>query len=346
MGLVCCGSNRRRELNMRNKSVSVVIPTYNGVRFIRETLESVFAQTKPASEIVVVDDASTDGTIEVVRDLARIAPVPLRLIALETNTGTPAEPTNVAVQSATSEYIAILDQDDICLPDRLKKQVPYLDLHPECVAVGGAAMFSDPKARPLYVPDFCLNHDAIDAALLMKPGALGLPMLHPTLLVRREAMLRIGGYRTDFRASYDRDLMLRLAEVGRLANIESVVLCYRLHATSFSHQRWREHQRFSVRAVREAYERREMTPPDELQSTITSREGVCDSANWASMAVRGGNYRTARIHALHSLLQQPWCTRSYRLVARAFLGRIGERCASWRRRLLTPPPAGRRVQSP
>ena len=89
-----------------NGSISVVIPTYNAARFLRETLESVCAQRRLPEEIVVVDDASTDATADTVRQFARGAPLPLHLQVLPKNSGGPSLPTNVGLESAKGEFIA------------------------------------------------------------------------------------------------------------------------------------------------------------------------------------------------------------------------------------------------
>ena len=93
-------------------AASVIIPTYNASTFIHETVRSVFAQTLRAHELIVVDDASTDGTPDIVRALATGAPVPVRVIERDGNSGTPVEPLNVGIQATDAEYIAVLDQDD------------------------------------------------------------------------------------------------------------------------------------------------------------------------------------------------------------------------------------------
>src|SRR5436309_2618216 len=104
----------------KRPSVSVIIPTYNGTAFVRGALESVWAQTMPPLEILVVDDASTDGTPSFVASLIAESPVPLRCLQLAQNSGGPARPMNLGIAQARGEFIAILDQDDIWLPHKLQ----------------------------------------------------------------------------------------------------------------------------------------------------------------------------------------------------------------------------------
>ncbi len=102
--------------------ISVVIPTHNSVEFIGKTLESVFKQTVLPSEVVIVDDASTDGTNDLVASIAQQAPVPVRLHRLPTNSGGPARPLNVGIGVARGPLIASLDHDDLMLPEKLELQ--------------------------------------------------------------------------------------------------------------------------------------------------------------------------------------------------------------------------------
>lgn len=110
---------------MNCNAISVVIPTYKSSPFIRETLESVFAQTRLPDEVIVVDDCSPDDTVAVVEEIAATAPVPLRVIRQPQNFGGPARPLNVGIEAARGEVIATLDHDDHWLPD-------YIKLHTDC----------------------------------------------------------------------------------------------------------------------------------------------------------------------------------------------------------------------
>lgn len=111
-------------------SVSVVIPTYNGEAWIAEALESVISQTHPPREIVVVDDASSDGTARRVQSVASNAPVPVDLIELDANRGSPAPALNIGIDRARGDLIAIIDQDDLFLPSKLESQAGALLANP------------------------------------------------------------------------------------------------------------------------------------------------------------------------------------------------------------------------
>lgn len=131
--------------------ISVILPAWNGASYIREALESVYSQTLLPGEIIVVDDASTDGTRDIVQEISRQGPVPLRLISEVRNHGGPAGPLNVGIAAAAGRLIAVLDQDDVFLPDKLEQQSRVLVSQPEIAAVAGICA-SFPGVDHEYVP--------------------------------------------------------------------------------------------------------------------------------------------------------------------------------------------------
>lgn len=129
-------------------TASVVLPTYNGAPFIDEALQSIFNQTLLPSEVIVVDDASTDDTAEIVVRLARSSPIPLRYERLAVNSGSPSRPMNVGVSIAESDLIAILDHDDVYLPTKLEDEVTALSDRPEAAyAFSCSAYYHEPTQR-------------------------------------------------------------------------------------------------------------------------------------------------------------------------------------------------------
>lgn len=112
-------------------SIAVVIPTYKASLFIRETLGSVLSQTRLPDEVIVVDDRSPDDTVEVVEKMAATAPVPVRVIRLEKNSGGPAKPLNLGIEASHSDYIALLDHDDLMAPYKLESQLKALAAVPQ-----------------------------------------------------------------------------------------------------------------------------------------------------------------------------------------------------------------------
>lgn len=151
-----------KEANLsRVFSISVIIPVYNGERFLAEAIRSVLDQTRPPDEIIVVDDGSTDGTARIVADLAATAVVPIRYV-YQNNRG-PAAARNHGLRLSNGDIIAFQDADDIWTNDKLEKQVNILQRSPKKQIVMGKTQYvqlspegnliacSGPYAEPGYV---------------------------------------------------------------------------------------------------------------------------------------------------------------------------------------------------
>ncbi len=176
--------------------VTVAIPAYNAERCLRETLESVLAQTLSPHEILVVDDGSSDGTEDIVRsfgDRVRYIKQPNQGIAGARNT---------AIQNATGDWIAFLDHDDLFLPTKLEKLVAVVDSNPELVVAYSTFtyLYSDGSTKDMPV---------FPAKDLWPAIRYRTPILPSTALVRRSALLEIGGFRK-FYGTDDWDLWFRL----------------------------------------------------------------------------------------------------------------------------------------
>lgn len=141
------------ESQRQTRTVSVVIPTYNQPVYLTETLKSVFGQTYGDFEVVVVDDGSTDATPEVLAKLGEMYGPKLRVIR-QANGGIGAA-RNRGIAEATGHYVALLDHDDLWLPEKLAVQVAFMEHHPTCVAsVVPFTHFADGDALSIDRPSF------------------------------------------------------------------------------------------------------------------------------------------------------------------------------------------------
>lgn len=212
-------------------TVSVVMAAYNGAHLIEETLASLQAQTFEDFEVLVVDDCSTDDSRAVVR---RWADARVRLIEAPVNGG-PVRARNLAFAEARGRYIAGLDQDDICLPDRFARQVAFLDAHRDTVLVAATAVtFEGKKERA--------SQQATNSTPALIRWLLHLknPLVWSTTMIRGDVARRLEPFtRPDCLYAEDFDLYHRLLAYGDVARIDAPLLRYRDHPGGASN-RYRE----------------------------------------------------------------------------------------------------------
>lgn len=210
-----------------NPKVSIVIPCYNAEKFIAEALKSVFSQTFTDYEVIVVNDASTDRSRDIISHYAD----KIKLINLEVNGGE-AHARNKALKEASGLYISFLDADDIWRPEKLAKQVSYLDSHPEVGFVySNGTCFKVEKGAKVFVREFKLSFDGdVFKELFWSNFVPG-----HTPMVRKTILDQVGYYDEAVqlkRAATDYDLWLRIARVTNFGHISELLADYRLHESN------------------------------------------------------------------------------------------------------------------
>ena len=289
--------------------VSVIMPVKDAGRFLRESIESILCQTFTNFELLITDDGSTDRSSAILRRYSA-QDRRIRMIA-RIGTGLLVALNEMLVQSR-GEFVARMDADDIAMPDRLERQVAYLKANPGDLVVGSRVLVVDPDGDPLCEWNPEQSHEEIDAIHL--EGTRGAVICHPAAMMRRAAVLAIGGYRQQYDPAEDLDLFLRLAERGRVANLSSVLLKYRMHPTSVCHTRQDEQRRAIRAAIVGARERRGL-PPVEVPTPekAPAPTGLGLRITWAWWALAAGHVSTARKHALAVLVKSPLSLDSWRL---------------------------------
>jgi glycosyltransferase involved in cell wall biosynthesis len=213
-------------------SVSVVIPVYNGERFVAEAIESVYAQTVAVAELVVVNDGSTDGTERLLQALAPELP---DSFSWETtaNSGGPARPRNRAIERTTGDYIAFLDQDDLWYPTKLERQLQSISNAPDIALSFTGYRFVEPDAsRVVIQSDWDPDPAVVLNRLLVSPAAVGPPS---TVLLRRAALQSLPKF--DDRVGYcdDWSMWLHMAAAGmEMDYVSEVLVDYRWHGENLS----------------------------------------------------------------------------------------------------------------
>ena len=208
-------------MSLEHPAVSVVMAAYNGASFIRETIDSLLAQTMTDFEIVVVDDRSADDTLAV---LKAIDDPRLRVMQAERNGG-PAIARTIGMAHARGRFIAGLDQDDICRPDRFALQLAYLEAHPDMALVGSTIEpFDGERVHRSPFPHLA-DPDRIDWVMMVQN-----PIAWSTVLMRGDAARALVPFQRDeFRFAEDFDLYRRIRAHGRLGRIAEPLVRYRLH---------------------------------------------------------------------------------------------------------------------
>lgn len=190
--------------------VSVLMTVYNAAPWLREAIDSLLAQTYRDWELIAIENGSTDVSADI---LASYDDPRIRVIPVSENMGrTPA--LRHAFDLARGEYIAVLDADDVSLPERLAKQVEYLDTLPDTILVGAWTERIDGEGNRIgdYTPP-------TDERELYDCFAWQNPVVHSTAMYRANEARAVGGYPADLPYAQDLGLWLRLAERGRIGMI-------------------------------------------------------------------------------------------------------------------------------
>ena len=204
----------------RAPKVTVFIPVYNREKYVAHAIDSILAQSFRDFELLLLDDGSTDGSLEVLRSYSDPR---VRVERNEVNLGIPRT-RNRGLDLARGEYLALLDSDDFAYPERLRKQVEFLDRHPDVAAVGAFAACTDDDGRPLgKIRRRPVAPGDVAAGLLFRCG------LQNSASMARTDVLRRYRYREEFDLSEDYDLWVRVAADHKIANLPEVLVNYRAH---------------------------------------------------------------------------------------------------------------------
>ena len=200
--------------------VTVIIPAYNGAQFIAEALESVLSQTRPADQIIVVNDGSEDETAEVLRayaDRVQIIEQPNLGVAAARNRG---------LAAAAGEFVAFLDQDDLLLPDKLKLQVACLEQHPSAGILHSGWRLVDALGQKLSDVEPWRDLPRLDMASWLRQ----MPVLFSAMLFRRDWLVQVGGLSSRFKQVGDVELIQRLVLAGcESVWLPQITVLYRQH---------------------------------------------------------------------------------------------------------------------
>ena len=231
---------------MESVKVSVLLPVYNGGATLFQAITSILSQDMSEFELIIIDDCSSDNSASIISQYAdkdsRINP-----IFHEVNIGL-ARTLNEGLNLAKSNFVARMDQDDESLPLRLRIQLDYMLRHPDFAVVGSYVYHMGAKQELDRLVELPSDAEQIKQTLLQYNC-----IYHPSVMMRRNKILELGGYKAEFKNAEDYDLWLRVSEVHPLANIPEPLLRYRFSVTGMTLSRKWE-QLFYVYLAQAAHE--------------------------------------------------------------------------------------------
>lgn len=207
---------------MRICKVSIVLCVHNGERFLRETIDSVLGQTFRDFEFIIWNDGSTDSTEDIIKSYKDS-----RIRYFSQAFGCFGTVSYHANRAAIGKYIAKIDADDVCMPDRIQREFDFLEAHPDYCLVSSAVVFIDEQSRemgrnfPYTLPRHLSRHPWV---------------AHPGAMYRRDVYMRTCGYQS-VRWAEDKLLWSKMLRFGKFANIRQPLLKYRLVSTSITNSR-------------------------------------------------------------------------------------------------------------
>jgi glycosyltransferase involved in cell wall biosynthesis len=213
--------------------ISIILPAYNATQFIRPAVESILQQTFTEFELIVVDDGSSDDTVQILETFVQ---QDARVRLLQSPHGGLSRALNRGIAAARYDWIGRMDADDIALSDRLQKQVDAIRANPEVVAWGTYAYHMNSQGKTLSIARTGPTTEQ-EFHAQRQAGHL-VQLIHPTVVLRKDVLLAVGGYKPEFEPVEELELFDRMAAHGATLAIPEPLLRYRVHSGSVSMQRF------------------------------------------------------------------------------------------------------------
>ena len=221
--------------------VSIIIATYNRGKSINKAIESVLNQTYKDIEIIVIDDGSTDETPKIVSEISK-TDSRIRIVTNKINLGL-VKTLNRGISNAHGKYIARLDDDDFwCNPQKLEKQVAFLENNPDYVLVGGGVIRVDEQGKEIIRFTLPESDEDIRQKILQDNT-----FAHSTVVFKKEAWEKAGGYNETLIFSEDWDLWLRFGKFGKFYNFPEYFIYYLQGEQNISNLNIRQNLKFSIK---------------------------------------------------------------------------------------------------
>lgn len=254
--------------------VSVVMSVYNGESYLTDAINSIIRQSFEDFELIVIDDSSTDNTLEILNQFVKIDSR-IRIIAQNSRVGLTRSLIN-GLSKARGVLIARHDADDISVRERFANQVEYLNKHTDFGLIGTAVTRIDSYGKEIAHPIVIRGNKKIKR--LLRGGNV---FAHGSVMVRKKVIETVGGYRSGFSYAQDYDLWLRIAEVCCLDNLPNRLYLWRTHSSGISEEKQFEQLKYAALAalfakqrnnrIEESYYKLEASP-GEINNFLSNAE--------------------------------------------------------------------------
>lgn len=225
---------------MPSPIVSVLMSVYNSEAYLAEAIESILNQSIKDFEFIIINDGSTDKCTDILINYAR---KDYRIILIEQDNIGLTKSLNKALYLAKGKYIARQDSDDVSHSDRLKEQVDYLENNSEYVMIGSSGILIDELGKRIKDIEILTGYYEINENLVTNNQ-----FIHGSIVVRRDTLAEIGGYRNKFKYAQDYDLWLRMSEKYFISNIQIPLYKLRKVPSSISITKFDEQIAFATLA--------------------------------------------------------------------------------------------------
>jgi glycosyltransferase involved in cell wall biosynthesis len=262
-------------------TVSVLMSVFNGERWLTEAIQSVLDQTFTDFEFLIVNDGSTDGSIEIIN---QFADKDCRVRILDkSNTGL-SDSLNYGIERASGEWTARMDADDLCEPQRLAKQIELARADKDLVLVGTGLTLIDQHGLEGKAFQYPVRHKH-----LVKRLAGGGPFFaHSSAMYKTKVARELGAYRSMLMRAEDHDFWLRLSERGKIGCVRASLVYIRKHDDQISHCAGGRRQVVDSHIARMAYWSRQMQNKDLLDSM--SESTFDEFSNWVEIEIERAGY--------------------------------------------------------
>lgn len=220
--------------------VSVIMSVYNGTQYLCDAVQSILDQTYGDFEFLIIDDASTDSSLDILR---KFNDPRIRIIVNKKNIGL-TKSLNVGIAQARGKYIARMDADDISQPNRFEKQVYYLDTYPEIAVVGTCAEMIDDNSKSIGLLSYRAEPTMID---LQESNQV----IHGSIMARKDVLESMGGYPSHYKMCQDYALFLKIVQKYTIHNLQEILYRIRIHASSVTQMNIEKSIAFHIVAVRD-----------------------------------------------------------------------------------------------